>query len=194
MSEGIAYSSPTCLHSVNNNNGNLSIAITTAVCVSQSCTSATIFSHFRFFSPLINKQHFRDSSEPKCTKSAHLQCSCSLSIWPSLACPFSHNARHPPDDGSPSPPLPLLLSILTWEISLSVLALFNMLAWLLCILLSLWSAALIDITSDCYRVSTRCLISTGWHIGVKLERFLLYISTRTSDWHGVWCSLRVCYS
>ncbi len=30
-----------------------------------------------------------------------------------------------------------LLFILTWEISLSVLALFNMLAWLLCILLSL---------------------------------------------------------
>lgn len=42
---------------------------------------------------------------------------------------------------------------------------------------SLWSAVLIDIASDCYRVPTRCLISRGWHIEVKLER--------SPDWQGV---------
>lgn len=102
---------------MNNNHGNLFKAITAAVCAKPRLFfPASIFSHLflSVFPPLINKQHFRDSSKLKFTKSAHLQCSCPRCVWPSLVCPFSHNARHPPDNSVR--PLP---SILTWEISLS---------------------------------------------------------------------------
>lgn len=58
---GVSHSASTCLHGVNNNHGNLFIAITTAVCAKQRWA----FFFLSIFPPLINKQHFGDSSQPK---------------------------------------------------------------------------------------------------------------------------------
>lgn len=108
-------------YSVNNNNGNLFHSnYRSWMCSDKGPSGAPgSFSYYFYspspslalFPPLINKQHFRDSPMPKFTKSAHLQCSCSECVWPSLACPFSHNARHPLDNGMP-PPILLLLPVL----------------------------------------------------------------------------------
>lgn len=59
---GVSHSASTCLYGVNDNHGNLFIAITTAVCAKQR---QAFFFFPSIFPPLINKQHFGDSSEPK---------------------------------------------------------------------------------------------------------------------------------
>lgn len=43
MSVGVSHSSPTCLHDVNNNNGNIFLVITTYATADVSCTSVAIF-------------------------------------------------------------------------------------------------------------------------------------------------------
>lgn len=90
---------------------------------------------------------------------------------------FSQCSVSPPDNGSPLSSSSSSSSSLEKSFS----------QYLLCLICyhgssafcSLWSAVLIDITTDCYRASTRCLISRGWHIGVKSEhslRFFISVS------------------
>ena len=109
---------------------------------------------------------------------------------------FSQCSVSPPDNGNP---LSSSSSSSSLEKSFS--------QYLLCLICyhgssafcSLWSALLIDITTDCYRASTTCLISRGWHIGVKSEHSLLFFffflhQSRTSVWQSVPCNLMSCYS
>lgn len=62
-------------------------AITTAVCVS-GANSVFPYWFLSVFSPLINKQHFGDSSQPKYTESAHLQCGAAPCVWPLISMPI----------------------------------------------------------------------------------------------------------
>lgn len=85
----------------------LFVAITTAVCVSLIGSSP--------FSPLwLTNNTLEIHPSPSIQSQLIYNAALLRAFGPSLACPFSHNAQHPPDDSNPHLPPPAL----TWEIFL----------------------------------------------------------------------------
>lgn len=173
------------MHGGNNNNDNLSVAVTTALCVIREASCTQLFSfYFQLFTPpwffllwLTNTLF-----SPACTQSQLIYNATVL--WPSLVVPFSHNAQHPAENGNTHPSLPFSLEKYLWVHDL----MFNMLAQLLCILLSfpsrsdlrrwLISAAIVAASQPAASSAEADILGSSW------SAYSFIPTPRTSDWQG----------